>query len=417
MYGSTLKLLVYVLLVVVALSIYQYNINQTTTRYFEPIFRTFHTDGASINKTLILAHRGSRYLLPENTMLAFNTALDIGADVIECDVRATSDDGLVVYHDKLLKRTTGLEGTIEERTLAQVLAIDAGAMFSPDNGTTTPYRGKGLRIPLARQLFDELPVTTSINIEIKEDDERVADLLWTEMRRAFEQTGRQHRTVVVGCRYCAPTLRIRQLAAQYQQEKGLTDLPLTTSACEKDVTRFVLLSQFYLAKIYYTWFPMDNFETFQIPPISGPISLDKRKIIDTAHFFGKHIHYWVINEDHNVERILGLGIEGIITDRPDVAVRVFKQQGYKPRSHVIPKPLPGNLTGTYYLPEVDIEEVHTCITPLCMVLQHIDMIVISLVLSFVVYKVLFGRGGRAATSSGKAVPSVSKVTKITKKTQ
>ncbi|EFA75485.1 hypothetical protein PPL_10989 [Heterostelium album PN500] len=300
-------------------------------------------NGAAINRTLVMAHRGSRYLMPENTILAFKTALDIGTDVLETDVRATKDGHLVVFHDKQIVRTTGLPGEVETLTLAQLQEIDAAAMFSPDNGTTRPFRNKGIRVPLAREMFDALPPATPLNIEIKEDDRNVSQLLWSEIERAFDN-GRPHRSIVVSSRFCAPTSHIRELAAQYASKHQLTELPITTSACEKDVVRFLLLAQFFLAKIWYSWFPINNYEVFQIPTASGPMALDTPRVIDAAHYFGKHVHYWVINSPGEIDRIASLGIEGIITDRPDNAVRVLQQRGIKPRSWVIPKPLPGNHT-------------------------------------------------------------------------
>eukprot|EP01133_Synstelium_polycarpum_P007984 gene7984-9379_t len=389
MYTSTLKFVLYALLLVVGFAIYQSNFIGPQVGTFEPLWASLHKNGASINRTLILAHRGSRYIMPENTILAFRTALELGTDVIETDVRLTKDGHLIVVHDRPLLRTTGLPGDIEDHTLVQLQKVDAGYMYRYDNSTVYPFRAKDIRIPLARQIFDELPHDTPLNIEIKEDDTKVADALWAEIERAMTQ-GRPTRSVVVSCRYCAPTAHIRTLATAYAVRHNLTALPIATSACEKEATRFILLAHAGLARAYFRWFPagVESFEVFQIPPQSGPISLDNPRVIQAAHAFGKHVHYWVINNPAEIQRMLTLGIEGVITDRPDLAIKIFQQAGLKPRNLLLPKPLPGNKTGTYYIPMEDTQELHTCITLTCIILQRIHHVIIALVLAYVVMRVL-----------------------------
>ncbi|EGG14212.1 hypothetical protein DFA_11981 [Cavenderia fasciculata] len=402
MKGSTIKLIIYILLTVVGLSIYQVNHDGKSPRgYFEPLYSSLHTSGASINRTLIMAHRGSRYIVPENTILAFQTALDLGTDVIETDVRLSKDGHLVIFHDKLLDRVTNINGDVEDHTLAELRACDAGYRFSPDNGTSTPFRGRGLKVPTMREVFETLPTTTSLNIEIKEDDIKVAESLWRELERAFKELGRPHRSVVVSCRFCEPTAHIRVLAREYMVKNGLSEMPITTSGCEREVTRFVILSQIYLAKLVYSVFPITSFEVFQVPTSSGPISLETGRFIDTAHYFGLHVHFWVINDAPEMKRVLGLGIEAIITDRPDIAIKVFKDAKLKPANFPVPKPLPSNHSGTYFIPLSDVEESHTCISFFCILLQRIHFIILALVLSFVFMK-LYSAKSYIAAKSGLA---------------
>src|SRR5438105_15395633 len=95
----------------------------------------------------LVAHRGGSLLHPENTMLAFRSAIDDwAADMIELDVHLTADGKVVVIHDPMLERTTNGRGRVAEHALAQLKALDAGYNFSTD-ARTFPFRGKGDQIP------------------------------------------------------------------------------------------------------------------------------------------------------------------------------------------------------------------------------------------------------------------------------
>ncbi|EGC37841.1 hypothetical protein DICPUDRAFT_91533 [Dictyostelium purpureum] len=388
-----LKLIIYGFLIIFGYFIYTNNqkLNSGNVIIKDIVYEKYQSKEQfekGLDKPVILAHRGSRYLLPENTILAFKTALDLGADVIETDVRSSSDGVLVVIHDNLVDRTTNGKGEVEKHTVAQLRDLDAGYNFSPDNSTTFPYRSKGIKIPLAKELFESLPAETQLNIEIKENSLDVAQLLWNQIENSFEKTNRKPRSVLISCRYCEPTQHIRKLAQQYQQKKGLPALPITTSACEQDATKFVILNQFFLARIYYTWYPITNFECFQVPTFSGPIRLDTHRFIDSAHYFGKQVHFWVVNFNDEIRNLLDLPIDGIISDRADRVVSVFKEKSLKPSSFQIPKPLPSNSTGTYFLPEFDIEENHTCISLTCILVQRIHQIILSLIFAFLFLKIM-----------------------------
>ncbi|KAN0033025.1 hypothetical protein ACTA71_011232 [Dictyostelium dimigraforme] len=392
------KLIIYFFIAIISGYIYYSNQQLNKQNIVkEVIYEKYQTKNLIINgedKPLILAHRGSRYLLPENTILAFKTALDIGADVIETDVRKTIDGELVMFHDKSVERTTDGKGDIEELTLKQVKSLDAAYRFTPDNGTTYPYRGKGIKIPTLREMFEGLSSDTQINIEIKEDDIEVAEKLWKEIEYQMEMTIRKPRSILIGSRYCLPTIHIRGLAKLYQIRNNIAQLPITTSACEKDVTKFVMLNQLYLAPIYFSMYPITTYECFQVPVQSGPIHLDTLKFIDAAHHFGKHVHFWVVNFKNEVDHLLTLPVDGIISDRSDRVVDAFKTHNIKSKQFQIPKPLPSNETGTYFLPLYDIDENHTCVTITCILLQRSHQIVISLIFTFLLLKLVNFKNNR-----------------------
>lgn len=106
------------------------------------------------------AHRGASAVCPENTMAAFRKGLELGATGIETDVQMTKDGGLVLIHDETLNRTTSGSGYVKDKTLAEILEVDAGSWFSPEF--------KGEKLPLLEDLLDLLQGRdTVLNIEFK----------------------------------------------------------------------------------------------------------------------------------------------------------------------------------------------------------------------------------------------------------
>ena len=108
---------------------------------------------------LIIAHRGHLSAAPENTLSAFQGALDAGADGIELDVRLTRDGKLVVFHDRKLDRTSNGHGLVDHYTLAHIRSLDVGSWFS--------HQFKGEAAPTLDQVFEALPNDYLINVEMK----------------------------------------------------------------------------------------------------------------------------------------------------------------------------------------------------------------------------------------------------------
>ena len=108
---------------------------------------------------LVIAHRGDIASAPENTLPAFLSAYERGADGIELDVRMTRDRELVVFHDRGLKRITGRRGLVSNATLDEVRALDVGGWFSPEF--------RGVQAPTLDEVFELLPSDYLINVEMK----------------------------------------------------------------------------------------------------------------------------------------------------------------------------------------------------------------------------------------------------------
>jgi glycerophosphoryl diester phosphodiesterase len=123
---------------------------------------------------LLGLHRGGSQWRPEHTVEAYKEAARLWPDaLLEMDVRLTKDGVVVLHHDPHVQRTTDGKGPIEDMTLTEVQALDAGYGFTPDNGNTFPYRGKGLRIATLDEVFTALPQARWL-IEPKTDGPLVA---------------------------------------------------------------------------------------------------------------------------------------------------------------------------------------------------------------------------------------------------
>jgi glycerophosphoryl diester phosphodiesterase len=110
-------------------------------------------------KPLVIAHRGYRAKYPENTLIAFEAAIDAGADMIELDVLLTKDRKVVVIHDESLDRTTNGQGMVSDHTLLEIKALDAGTWFDA--------RFMGERLPTLEEVLEMVDRRVPINIEIK----------------------------------------------------------------------------------------------------------------------------------------------------------------------------------------------------------------------------------------------------------
>lgn len=95
---------------------------------------------------IAVGHRGTVKFAPENTMAAFNKAIELGADLLEMDIRETKDGELVIMHDPTVNRTTDGKGAISQMTLAEIKALDAGAKFNE--------KFKGERVPTFKEVLD-----------------------------------------------------------------------------------------------------------------------------------------------------------------------------------------------------------------------------------------------------------------------
>ena len=254
------------------------------------------SDFFSVEHPIRFAHRGSRILWPENTMHAFAGAVEgLGYNYLEIDVRLTSDHVPVIFHDAKLKRTTSGEGKIAEHTLAEVQALDAAYLFDSDNDY--PLRGTGIGISTLEELYGTWP-DVRLNIDLKAPGEEWAV---AEVIRAFDA---EHRTLI-------GSFNDRRIARFRRITRGR----VAVSAGPTSAASMYVASR--RGRTIHR-----KIQAYQLPFDYRGASIDY-KIIDAVHRAGAHIHLWTVNEPGDMRRFIDMGVDGIVTDRPDLLNEVL----------------------------------------------------------------------------------------------
>jgi glycerophosphoryl diester phosphodiesterase len=258
----------------------------------------------ALRRPWLVAHRGGAALAPENTLPAFERAAALGADAFELDVHLTRDGEVVVFHDDETSRLTGEPGTIEARTLTEVRALDAGWSFTDDGGRTHPWRGRGVAPPLFSELLARFSAMR-MNVEAKSGDPALAEALVACIRKA----GAVDR-VCVGSQHDEQAERIRTLLPQ-----ACHFLPQSAA------TAFVMGARSENATgLPEGWDVADLPHRFEGTDL---VVLD-RSTIEFLHGHGLAVFAWTVDDAADMRRLLEDGVDGIMTDRPDVLARVLR---------------------------------------------------------------------------------------------
>lgn len=239
---------------------------------------------------IAFAHRGGAEAHPENTERAFRHAVELGYTHIETDVHVTRDGVAIAFHDERLDRVTDRDGVIAELTWAEVRAARVA-------GTDEILR--------LDELFEAFP-DTYINLDPKHEA-AVAPLATTILR-----TGAVER-VCVGSFSDRRIDRVRRLVGDR----------LAISAGPRRITAL-------LARSYRLPIPLRGVVAAQVPVRAGRVEIVTPRFLHAAHRRGLHVHVWTVNDAAEMERLLDLGVDGIMTDRPESLRDVFRARGLWP---------------------------------------------------------------------------------------
>jgi glycerophosphoryl diester phosphodiesterase len=255
----------------------------------------------SLSELTAIAHRGGSKIRPENTLAAFDHAASLGVDAFECDVHLSKDGEPVVIHDFTLDRTTDAVGPVAARTARELADVDAGFQFGRDAGF--PYRGQGIGVPTLAGLLERHP-TMPVIVEIKGDDPVTARRVVEVIRAA----GASSRVVIGGfSRTVLDTVR-----------REAPDLP--TGAAGSEARSAVRRAMFGLAQ------HTDGFQVFHVPFIWFGRQRFGRRFVRAARRSARPVQAWIVDDADVMRRLIGWGVTGIISDRPDVAVEVTRAQ-------------------------------------------------------------------------------------------
>jgi glycerophosphoryl diester phosphodiesterase len=242
------------------------------------------------------------------------TALEHGADGLELDIHQTSDGHLVVCHDPTLDRTTSGHGPISSLSLAEVQTADSAYWWVPgeidDHRPTTPperyeFRGRGpadhdFRVPTLGEVLAAFPATP-LNLELKEDgyEKKVAD----ELMQA-------RRLDVIVVSISGRRLRRFRAAA-----------PSVPTA----VGRWFVITFWLLSRVGIARRPPAGVVAIEVPDRSLYISVCDRRLLRAAHRRGLNVFVWTVDDEDRMTRLLRLGADGIMTNRPSVLARLVAE--------------------------------------------------------------------------------------------
>lgn len=249
------------------------------------------------DRVAILAHRGLAVAAPENSIAAFRAALEAGVDVIESDVRATRDDVAVFAHDETFERVFGNPALVSDLTFAEVSSLAADAGWPVDHGVVSVAHA--LRVlPHAR-----------FNIDVKEP--RVV----APLAHAIAESDATTRVLVTSF----SGARRRRAVTKIEEATGVRVL----SSGSADIVAATVIACFFGAP----WLARRlrrGVSILQIPVRVLGIRTDSRRMVRRFHRAGFTVQFWTINEEADARRIVAAGADGLVSDRSDVLVRLFR---------------------------------------------------------------------------------------------
>jgi glycerophosphoryl diester phosphodiesterase len=241
-----------------------------------------------LSRPIVIAHRGDKVNAPENTLSAFKLAAEMGADAVEFDVKLTSDGQVVILHDQTVDRTTNGIGNIASLTLSAASKLEANVQF--------PGQFPGEKIPTLDDVFETVGRHLHMNVELT-NYATPGDSLVFKVVEVIKKHGLQER--VLFSSFLARNLR-----------KASELLPV--------VPRGLLT----ISGLLGFWGRTLGWrgDYYALHPYLTDVNPG---MIDRVHASGKRINVWTVNAENDMKNMIGLGVDGIITDNPAQALRLL----------------------------------------------------------------------------------------------
>ncbi len=266
---------------------------------------------------LVISHGGAKHLYPENTIMAFEESFAMGVDVLEMDLCMTKDGVLITHHNLTVDATSNEIGNVNDFTIEQIQQMNFGYNFVDINGNK-PFENEtdtgilSRLVPMTvEQMFDAFGKDTLYVMEIKDSGE----------------TG------------IAAAEKLNNLINEYNLQKHVCVASFNNEVMQHFITikdsDVNISMDFDTAAVFvalnYAGFGMfAGFEHagLQLPSSMYEIPLDTSYLIYKAHHNNMFLHYWTINEKEQMQELIEIGCDGIITDRPDLMFEVLQEMGY-----------------------------------------------------------------------------------------
>jgi len=246
-------------------------------------------------RPILFAHRGDVAHAPENTLPAFQQAIQKGADGVELDVNLTADGHVIVIHDSNVDRTTDGKGRVDSLTLEVIRKLDAGKWFDE--------KFAGTQVPLLEEVFETVGRDKIINIELK-----------------FANYFTPHEGLVV---------KVCELIKRHNNQSQILFSSFFPSSLKiaaqmlPEVPRGLLAARGFLG----LWARSFGFMFGDYQALHPHISSVSREQILRAHRLKRRVHVWTVNKPEEILQLKDWGVDGIITDDPQMAVRALGRGG------------------------------------------------------------------------------------------
>ncbi len=245
---------------------------------------------------LAFAHRGFSPEGDENTMPAFRRAVDLGFRYLELDVRTSKDGVLYVFHDETLDRVTNGTGPISQLTSRQIADVRVAGMAE---------------IPTFEELLSEWP-DLHLNVDIK--DKAGAELLAGHVLDA----NATHRVLAASFSDGRRRRTLKAANEAIASSSGMVTTVLSTAFGAVGAHRLLKLRE-------------RGIVALQVPERYLGVTVVTGDFVKHAHAAGLQVHVWVVDEAADMERLLDLGVDGLMTDRADVLASVMEKRGHWPQ--------------------------------------------------------------------------------------
>jgi glycerophosphoryl diester phosphodiesterase len=262
----------------------------------------------NLSTPILIAHRGGAAEAPENTMAAFRHAIEIGIRFVELDVQMSRDSELIVMHDETVDRTTNGTGAIHEMTFEELRRLDAGSWFAPQFA--------GEKIPTLHEVLNLCTdAKVGVVIELKAPDinmgleEKVASLI-AEMRPRGAEN--------IWCIsfYHEAIRRMRQLDPALPL--GYLYLPHVEDFAQPE---YGVLPGFGASRDGEAQEP-DTIQAFC--PFYQTAAAHPEQVAE-AHSLGKYVFVYTVNDQESIQSMIQAGVDGMVTDRPSLLVKLLAQ--------------------------------------------------------------------------------------------
>lgn len=240
-----------------------------------------------LNKTKITAHRGFSSKAPENTEPAFTEALEVGSDFIELDVQLSKDKEIVVFHDKNLARITGINENLRNLDYQDLIQLDYGKWFGEEFS--------GTQIMTLNEVLEKFGNKINLNIEVKKNDDE---------------------------------LETAELTAKLIEEYNCIDSCYVTSFSYNALRTVKKVNSDIKTGLIANIMTYGGYSSLHdIDALSLNKKFVSQNLINNIHLNGKRVFVWTVNDKTEAEKLISMGADNIITDKPDMVIKAVSSKG------------------------------------------------------------------------------------------